>query len=395
MWQRNYYKPSSFSMQIIPTFEQFELLKKGNILLKIDDIKEAMYIDHRELEENDEDVEVLVVSGYSLTQWLDRRITLYKELEKGNAETVMRNYVNRHCINPKEANRRIDNLILGTNNNLGNEIDYMSHYEPLLQEIEDIATVNELGYRIDLDLETKKYAFEVYKGLDRTVNQEVNSKAIFSTEFENVSNQKYIDSDNNYRNMVLVAGAGEDANRKTLTLGTENKGLDRYELFVDARDISDTKQNNYRNMVLVAGAGEDANRKTLTLGTENKGLDRYELFVDARDISDTKQQGESEVSIPIEEYNKLLKVRGKEKLSECTKVETFDCTLINVNSLIYRVDFDLGDKVSIINKKWGLMLNERIVSITETYDEEGLNIDIEIGNNIPTLIDKIKQKVRR
>ena len=26
------------------------------------------------------------------------------------------------------------------------------------------------------------------------------------------------------------------------------------------------------------------------------------------------------------------------------------------------------------------MLNERIVSITETYDEEGLNIDIEIGN---------------
>lgn len=348
VWQRNYYKPSSFSMQIIPTFEQFELLKKGNILLKIDDIKEAMYIDHRELEENDESVEVLVVSGYSLTQWLDRRITLYKELEKGNAETVMRNYVNRHCINPEEANRRIDNLILGTNNNLGNEIDYMSHYEPLLQEIEDIATVNELGYRIDLDLETKKYAFEVYKGLDRTVNQEVNSKAIFSTEFENVSNQKYIDSDNNYRNMVLVAGAGEDANRKTLTLGSSNKGLDR-----------------------------------------------YELFVDARDISDTKQQGENEVSIPIEEYNKLLKVRGKEKLSECTKVETFDCTLINVNSLIYRVDFDLGDKVSIINKKWGLMLNERIVSITETYDEEGLNIDIEIGNNIPTLIDKIKQKVRR
>ena len=85
VWQRNYYKPSSFSMQIIPTFEQFELLKKGNILLKIDETKEAMYIDHRELEENDEGIEVLVVSGYSLTQWLDRRITLYKEVEKGNA----------------------------------------------------------------------------------------------------------------------------------------------------------------------------------------------------------------------------------------------------------------------------------------------------------------------
>lgn len=348
VWKRNYYKPGSFSMQIIPTFEQFQLLKKGSILLKRDDTKEAMYIDYRELEENEEGVEVLLVEGYSLTQWLDRRITLYKELEKDNAEIVMRNYVNRHCINPKEANRRIDNLILGTNNNLGNEIDYMSHYEPLLQEIEDIATVNELGYRIDLDLETKKYAFEVYQGLDRTVNQEVNSKAIFSTEFENVSNQKYIDSDNNYRNMVLVAGAGEDANRKTLTLGSSNKGLDR-----------------------------------------------YELFVDARDISDTKQEGDNEVNISLSEYNKLLEARGKEKLNECTKIETFDCVLDNINNLKYRDDFDLGDKVSIINKKWGLILHERIVTITETYDIEGINIEIEIGNNIPTLIDKIKQKVRR
>ena len=69
-------------------------------------------------------------------------------------------------------------------------------------------------------------------------------------------------------------------------------------------------------MVLVAGAGEDLNRKTLMLGTDNKGLNRYELFVDARDIADTKMSGDTEVSIPIEEYNKLLEVRGIEKLNE-------------------------------------------------------------------------------
>ena len=347
VWERNYYKPNTFSMQIIPTFDQFELLKKGNILLKNDNTKEAMYIDHRELEENEEGIEVLVVSGYSLTQWLNRRITLYKEVEEGNAEIVIRNYVDRHCINPLEANRKIDNLFQGINNNLGNIINYSSHYKQLLEDIETISKANELGYKIDLDLDNKQYVFEVYQGLDRTINQDINSKAIFSAEFENISNQKYIDSDSNYRNMVLVAGSGE--------------GIDR---------------------------------KTLTLGIENKGLDRYELFVDARDISDTKQQGDNEVAIPIEEYNKLLEIRGKEKLNECSKIETFDCNLMNVNSLIYRVDFDLGDKVSIINKKWGLMLNERIVSIIETYDEEGLNIDIEIGSNIPTLIEKIKRKMR-
>ena len=105
----------------------------------------------------------IVVSGYSLTKWLDRRITLYKEVEKANAETVMKSYVNRHCINPAEANRKIDNLVLGINNNLGQEIDYLSHYEPLLEELEDIAKVNELGYKIDLDLANKQYLFQVYQ----------------------------------------------------------------------------------------------------------------------------------------------------------------------------------------------------------------------------------------
>lgn len=347
IWQRNYYKPNTFSMQIIPTLDQFKLLKKGNILLRNDNTKEAMYIDHRELEENEEGIEVLVTSGYSLAQWLDRRITLYKEIEKANVETVMKNYVNRHCINPTEANRKIDNLILGINNNLGEEIDYSSHYKPLLEELEYIAKANELGYKIDLDLTNQQYIFEVYQGKDRTVNQDKNSRAIFSTEFENINNQKYVDSDNNYRNMVLVAGAGEYLNRKTIALGIDNKGLDRYELFVDARDISDTKQS-----------------------------------------------GDTEVDIPLAEYNKLLEARAKENLSECTKIETFDCVISNTNNLIYRTDYDLGDKISIINKKWGLMLNERIVSITETYDIEGLSIDIEVGNNIPTLIQKIKQKMR-
>ncbi|RDY22887.1 hypothetical protein CHF27_011245 [Romboutsia maritimum] len=347
IWERNYYKSSTFSMQIIPNFEQFNLLKKGNILLKRDNTKEAMFIEHKELEENEEGVEKLVVQGFSLTQWLDRRITLYKQQQKANAETVMRNYVNINCINPADTNRKISNFVNGIDNKLCNKIDYLSHYKPLLEELQSIAETNELGYRVDLDLINKEYIFEVYQGLDRTNNQEVNSKAIFSTEFENINKQKYVESDNNYRNMVLVAGAGEDANRKTLSLGIENKDLDR-----------------------------------------------YELFVDARDISDTRTQGGEECPLDADEYNSLLEQRGKEKLSEFSRIKTFDCELLNVNSLKYRIDYDLGDKVSIINKKWGLMLNERITTIEETYNEEGLEIKLTIGNNIPTIIDKIKNKMR-
>lgn len=341
IWKRNYYKANEFTMQLIPTFEQFEMLKKGIILLKNDNTKEAMYINHRELEEDNDGIEKLVVSGYGLENWLSRRITLLKELQEGNAETVIRNYVNNNCISASDSNRNISNLIQGINNNLGTNVSYNSHYKVLLEEVEAIAKTNELGFKIDLDLISQKYIFEVFKGLDRTVNQNENSIAIFSTEFENISEQKYVDSENDFKNYVLVAGAGEDLNRKTFEIGSENEGLNRYELFVDARDISD---------------------KT-----------------------------DDDVDIPEEIYNNLLEARGKEKLTECTLVETFDCKILNTNSLIYRTDFDLGDKISIINKKWGLLLHERIVSIEEVYDVDGFNINIEIGNNIPTLIDKIKK----
>lgn len=347
VWERNYYTVGTFSMEIIADMELFQLLQKGNILLKNDDTKEAMYIDHRELKENDEGVEVLLVSGYSLSNWLNSRITLLKELQKGNAETVIRNYVESNCISPEESNRKLPNVFQGNNNNLGQQVDINSHYKPLLEEIEGIVKANELGFKIDLDLYEKKYIFEVFKGLDRTVNQSLNSKAIFSTQFDNVSNQNYIDSDNNYKNTVLVAGAGEDANRKTLLINNDNIGFDRLELFVDARDISDTKTVN-----------------------------------------------EEEVPIPLDEYNKLLEARGIEKLAEHEKVETFDCTISDNETLVYRENFDLGDKVSIVNQKWGLLLHERIVSITETYDIEGLKIEMKIGNNIPTLIQKIKNKMR-
>lgn len=361
IWTRNYYKPGNFSMQIIPNFHQFALLKKGNILLKRDASKEAMYIDYRQLKEDVNGVENLEVKGYSLSKWLDRRITMFKELQVGNAETVIRNYVDSNCINSKDLKRNIQILTQGINNNLGPEISYNSHYKSLIQEVESISKANELGYRVDVDIKANKCIFEVFQGLDRTSNQSDNPRAIFSSEFENVSNQIYVESDNNYRNMALVAGAGEDLARKTLSLGTENEGLDRYEFFVDARDISD-KENKTR-MVTDPVSGE---RKEETY----------------------------EVDIPLDRYNKLLEARGIEKLSECTKIETFDCVLDNVESLVYRKDFDLGDKVSIKNKRWGLVLHERITSVEETYSTEGLNIKVDIGNNVPNLIDKISQKLR-
>lgn len=49
-------------------------------------------------------------------------------------------------------------------------------------------------------------------------------------------------------------------------------------------------------------------------------------------------------------------------------------------------------KVTIQNDRWGLVLNTRITSVEEVYENDTVDIRVNFGSNIPTLIDKIQQK---
>lgn len=143
--------------------------------------------------------------------------------------------------------------------------------------------------------------------------------------------------------------------------------------------------NNYRNVALVAGEGEGVDRKKVTIG-EGVGLDRYELYVDARDL-------QKEEMTEAEYRNKLID-RGNSKLSEHKDIQTFD-SKINLNSnLKYKVDFDLGDKVTCVSKKWGVTIDTRITEIEEVYEESGKQVNVTFGDSLPTLIDKLKEVIK-
>ena len=194
------------------------------------------------------------------------------------------------------------------------------------------------GIRTLIDLQNKEMLFDVYQGLDRTAGQSENAPAIFSKEFENILHQEYTDSLNNYRTIALVAGEGEGSGRKLVTVGG-GTGFDRYELFIDARDLQQEDMTN-------------------------------------------------------EEYEAVLTDRGQSKLAEMKEIQTFE-SKININSnLKYKEDFNLGDIVTCTSKKWGITIDTRITEVEEIYEETGFDVNITFGNSIPTLIDKIKQVVR-
>ena len=87
----------------------------------------------------------------------------------------------------------------------------------------------------------------------------------------------------------------------------------------------------------------------------------------------------------------MLKERGIEKLNECNKVEVSNFSIDPLSNLKYKEDFDLGDKVVYKNDELGLIIENRIVGITEAYENGNRTIDVTFGEHYN--IKKIRKEI--
>lgn len=158
------------------------------------------------------------------------------------------------------------------------------------------------------------------------------SQAVFSREYENLIGQTYTKSAADYANTALVGGKGEGTSR----------------------------------VLEVAGGGFDENRR--------------EVFVDAKDLSTDDL---------ADDYTAALLYRGQNKLSDLAMTQSFDSEINTNGNLKYKTDFDLGQTVKIISKKWGISLTARITEVEETYDSDGQSIAVTFGKGALSLMQKL------
>lgn len=159
------------------------------------------------------------------------------------------------------------------------------------------------------------------------------SSAVFSREYENLNEQVYTTSVIDYANTALVGGEGEGPERIFVTI-TGDTGENRREVFVDAKDL------------------------------------RQADFGDG--------------------YTDALIYRGQSKLNELVMRQTFDSEINPHGNLTYKTDFDLGNTVQVISKKWGVSLLARITEIEESYDASGQTLNIVFGKSVLSLFQKLK-----
>ncbi|MBN3396033.1 siphovirus ReqiPepy6 Gp37-like family protein, partial [Clostridium botulinum] len=207
-WIRRYFKSGEFELHCALNFNTLELLKRDNVVYKKNDV-EAGYIETRQLKIGEDGQEYLEVKGKFLTNYLDRRISWDRVSFSSKTEELMRKLVLENAISPTNINRKIPNLILGDLKGFKEDIKYANSFGNIIEQLENISNTNNLGYRNILDIKNRKILFDIYKGVDRTINNGTIAPCIFSRDFENILEQEYMDSLNNYRNTTLIAGAGE------------------------------------------------------------------------------------------------------------------------------------------------------------------------------------------
>lgn len=318
---RSYFNIGSFELHLPFTTEYAEILGEENIIFMTPD--KPYIILYKEINSDDNS---MVVKGEELKHYIGRWITkppdnmAYHRIN-ADAETIMKTYVLANCKTPS--------LEVAQNLNRGDKIVFQTRYKQLDDELAKIGLATGLGWTVRLDLSNKRFIFDILQGVDRTTSQSLNSRAIFSDDFDNVKGQTLIESKIGYKNVAIVAGQGQGASRKIVEIG-EASGFDRFETFIDARDIAD-----------------DA------------------------DLPD----------------------RGKQKLSEFGLVKSFESEILAYSNLVYEKDYNLGDIVTIQNKEWGRTIDSTIETITEIYEVSGLRLEASFGNAPPTITQVVKQKL--
>lgn len=349
IWTRRYWSCGEFKLLVPFTEEHSRMLVKNNIIMKRGD-DEAAQIRYVSITKNSQGLEEIEVQGKFLIAWIGKRIIKKQIITNDTTQNILYRIVRENVTNPADTARKIPDVSIATDDEdtESGVIDYTSEqYTNAQLAAETAAKAAKLGIRMRTDARTGAHVFSVYEGRDLTAgNTAGNAPCIFSQEFDNIVEQEYTNSVENLKTTAFVGGEEkEGVARKVVEIGGSAAGLAREEVFINATDI----------------------------------------------VQEYEDDDGTQVSLTDAEYLALLSARGAEELEQYAETLSFGSKINTFANLIYRTDYDLGDRVTCVNKRWGIRIDVRITEIAETYQNNVEEIDITFGESLPALLTQIRQ----
>lgn len=323
IWTKRYYSCGDFELYLPADNSLLDILRP-NMFLTRDDDDSVMVIESFNIKTDAESGDYFIVSGRSLESILYRRI-FDRQFTLNNTGTladavqamVTECTTNRDGTSARPRTyRQIPNLTVDTSTSFDGTMNVQFTGQTLLDGIFSVCNPRNIG--VKMTLSSGLLLLSLYQGSE--------IETTFSTEFDNLVNSSYVYDITQYTNSIEVAGEGEGTDRKSVT-----------RLFFDPENAPEA------------------------------GLDLYESFVDARNIS--SNNGE----IPISEYYDLLSEKAEQVHSERENTKSFEAEVEPLASFKYKTDWNLGDIVTVTNE-YDITAYPRIVEVIESWDESGYKV---------------------
>ena len=335
-WLENYQSPGEVKIDAQATQSNFAMLIEGNRIFNADTNTVAR-ICHVDLVQTDAE-ELITVRADITSELLSDRVLMATE-NATLVEPAMYDIYSR--------NRRDLPIEVGSAEGFTERTEMELTWGSVLDAEIKLASVSGLGFTVLFDPETGVETFKVYKGVDRSNEQNPGYVGYFGTDVGNIQNVTVTTGTTDYKNVAVVAAAGEGAAREVRIVSLGNvSGENRRELYVDARDL----QREYQ-AALPTGELDEQGNPTYNYETRT--------YTDA-------------------EYYAILDARGQEKLAECLRTFSITCTIVQ-NNILYGIDYFLGDRMPIKLPEYGIYASARISSVTMVYERDGKKIIALLG----------------
>lgn len=339
MYSEEFNGSGSFNISI-PDMLYSSILKKGNyILFNQKTLGIIKYVGVTLNRKN-----VLQVKGTLLNDILSYRVIKTQASYSGYIESVCENMISENFINPSDEKRKL--LILEidpTQPATTEQINKSVTGKTVFDSVSDALSTKDYGFSVTPRITTydeasdnptniSKFVVKILHPTDRSVgNTSGNDPVVFSLELNNLK-----------------------------------------ELFYDMDATQEC------TVAIVAGEGEGVNRKVIEVGdTAASGIDRMELYVDARDLQDATDAE--------------LTQRGLERMEDHKEFTSFDCTLLDSAAQGYGKKFFLGDYVTVIDKRLDISMKTQIIQVIHSSTGSDDITDIVFGNQKPTVQKLIKK----
>jgi len=230
----------SFEIRISENKVGTEFLQIGNIIA-LDDYNVGIIVE-RELNQSSEG-RGLILRGFSIEAILSYRV-MTESFTNDYSEALVKNIVDKHCVNADDSNRDIDILEIVANEDRGTVQNIEGYLETLDVVLDRILSVDNYGYRIFINSGVLK--FDIIEPRDLTAS------VMFSNKLYNVDDAKKNNSSSNYKNVVFMQGQVDlysyDYESK---IGIERKERGLVNSEIDSSDLADDfgqqilNSNNY------------------------------------------------------------------------------------------------------------------------------------------------------